>query len=168
MMFTRIKDFDEIWSAHVEDTKKILSALTDKSLSQPITDQHRTLGRIAWHIVRTLPWMAAEFGVQIDCGAQGDKVPPSAAEIIRTYGSCAEAVRKFVTAQWTDADLECVDEMFGEKWKRGYSLMALITHEVHHRGQMMVLMRQAGLKVPGVFGPSKEEWSAYGMEEPAL
>ena len=26
-----------------------------------------------------------------------------------------------------------------------------------------VLMRQAGLKVPGVYGPAREEWAAMGM-----
>jgi hypothetical protein len=29
---------------------------------------------------------------------------------------------------------------------------------------MTVLMRQAGLKVPGVYGPSREEWSQFGMQ----
>jgi len=42
--------------------------------------------------------------------------------------------------------------------------MYLNLHQAHHRGQMTVLMRQAGMKVPGVYGPSKEEWSAFGME----
>jgi uncharacterized damage-inducible protein DinB len=28
---------------------------------------------------------------------------------------------------------------------------------------MTVLMRQAGLPVPGLYGPSKEEWAAMGM-----
>jgi uncharacterized damage-inducible protein DinB len=28
---------------------------------------------------------------------------------------------------------------------------------------MTVLMRQAGLKVPGIYGPSREEWSQFGM-----
>jgi uncharacterized damage-inducible protein DinB len=36
-------------------------------------------------------------------------------------------------------------------------------HEIHHRAQMTVLMRQAGLKVPGLYGPAKEEWSQYNM-----
>jgi uncharacterized damage-inducible protein DinB len=31
---------------------------------------------------------------------------------------------------------------------------------------MTVLMRQAGLRVPGVYGPSQEEWSQFGMEAP--
>jgi hypothetical protein len=33
---------------------------------------------------------------------------------------------------------------------------------------MTVLMRLAGLKIPGLYGPSKEEWSRYGMKEPEI
>jgi hypothetical protein len=29
-------------------------------------------------------------------------------------------------------------------------------------------LRQAGLQVPGVYGPSREEWTAYGMQPPAV
>ncbi|MCK4657684.1 MAG: hypothetical protein KAT85_11650, partial [candidate division Zixibacteria bacterium] len=39
---------------------------------------------------------------------------------------------------------------------------------IHHRGQMTVLMRQAGLKVPGVYGPSMEEWEHFGMKKPEI
>jgi uncharacterized damage-inducible protein DinB len=31
---------------------------------------------------------------------------------------------------------------------------------------MTVLMRQAGLKVPGIYGPSREEWVKIGMTAP--
>ena len=30
------------------------------------------------------------------------------------------------------------------------------------------LMRQAGLKVPGLYGPAMEEWSAYGAPTPTI
>jgi uncharacterized damage-inducible protein DinB len=39
-----------------------------------------------------------------------------------------------------------------------------IRHEVHHRGQMTVLMRQAGLPLHGFYGPSRDEWVAMGMQ----
>jgi uncharacterized damage-inducible protein DinB len=42
-------------------------------------------------------------------------------------------------------------------------LSATIRHQTHHRGQLTVLMRQAGLVVPGCYGPSREEWGQYGM-----
>jgi hypothetical protein len=31
-----------------------------------------------------------------------------------------------------------------------------------------VLMRQAGVRVPGVYGPAREEWPEYGMQPPAV
>jgi uncharacterized damage-inducible protein DinB len=48
------------------------------------------------------------------------------------------------------------------------TLQILVRHEIHHRGQMTVLMRQARLKLPGIYGPSKEEWSKYGAQPPEV
>jgi uncharacterized damage-inducible protein DinB len=59
--------------------------------------------------------------------------------------------------------------MFGQfEWAKGFSLSMLINHQIHHRGQMTILMRQANLIVTGVYGPAKEEWSQMGMEAPAI
>jgi len=57
--------------------------------------------------------------------------------------------------------------MYGQQWPRMMTLKILIHHEIHHRGQMTILLRQANQSVPGVVGPSKEEWSQWGMEPPA-
>ncbi len=56
--------------------------------------------------------------------------------------------------------------MYGESWPRGVTLMILIAHETHHLGQITVLLRQAGRSVPGIMGPSKEEWARFGMDAP--
>jgi uncharacterized damage-inducible protein DinB len=53
--------------------------------------------------------------------------------------------------------------MYGETWKKGFTLYCMVSHQTHHRGQITVLMRQAGLKVHGVYGPAKEEWAEMGM-----
>jgi uncharacterized damage-inducible protein DinB len=58
--------------------------------------------------------------------------------------------------------------MYGEKWKRSATLLALIRHEIHHRGEMIALMRLAGLAVPGIYGPTREEWAQWGMEPPKV
>ncbi|MEA3297729.1 MAG: DinB family protein, partial [candidate division Zixibacteria bacterium] len=44
----------------------------------------------------------------------------------------------------------------------------LIQHQIHHRGQMTVLMRQAGIKVPSLYGPAKEDWAQMGLEPPEV
>ena len=53
--------------------------------------------------------------------------------------------------------------MYGEVWKRGVGLSVQVHHHIHHRGQITLIMRQAGLKVPGLYGTSKEEWEAMGI-----
>ena len=58
--------------------------------------------------------------------------------------------------------------MYGETWINGDTLSALVDHQIHHRGQITVLMRQAGLKVPGIYGPSREDWNKIGMKPPLV
>jgi uncharacterized damage-inducible protein DinB len=59
-------------------------------------------------------------------------------------------------------------DVFGRKMSVGTLLLFLLKHEIHHRGQITVLMKQAGLNVPGFHGPSKEEWAFVGMEAPNM
>jgi uncharacterized damage-inducible protein DinB len=89
-----------------------------------------------------------------------------AADIVDGYGKVTTELVDAVKNHWDDDALTKVDDMFGQKLARGASLSALISHEIHHRGQMTVLLRQAGCRVPGLLGPAKEEWPQFGMETP--
>jgi uncharacterized damage-inducible protein DinB len=82
------------------------------------------------------------------------------------YKNASESLVEKLNANWKDETLLMEDDMYGENWKRGFTLRCLIEHQIHHRAQMTVLMRQAGLKVPGIYGPASEEWAAMGMEAP--
>ncbi len=84
--------------------------------------------------------------------------PSSAQAIADAYERASQALLEAVLGQWTDASLQEQVNLYGEPWPNGVTLHILVNHEVHHRAQMTVLMRQAGLKVPGVYGPAKEEW----------
>jgi uncharacterized damage-inducible protein DinB len=161
-MFYHIHDFIQDWENESKATLKVMQQLTDNSLQQPVTLHGRSLGRIAWHIVLSLGEMAGRTGLKLQAPAEDAPIPATAQEIARAYEkaavSCLQEVQK-----WQDADLLKEDDMYGEMWKRGFSLEVLVRHEIHHRGQMTVLMRQAGVKVPGVYGPAAEEWTQYGM-----
>ncbi|MBU1318728.1 MAG: DinB family protein [candidate division Zixibacteria bacterium] len=167
-MLTKIDHFKERWQNVSESTGKVLAALTDSSLEQKVADDHRTIGRIAWHIIQTIPEMANKTGLSVTGPRESDPVPESVAEIKKTYDNVAAALMSEITSKWTDATLEQEDELYGMVWKRGQTVNGLIEHEIHHRGQMTVLMRQAGLKVPGVYGPSLEEWDQFGMKAPKI
>jgi uncharacterized damage-inducible protein DinB len=166
-MFRRVTDFRKAWDQETENTRKVLAALTDASLGQSVTREDRTLGRLAWHLVTTPGEMMERTGLRVAGAAHDSPVPATATAIVSAYDVAAKSVADGVAA-WTDATLEAEDEMYGEKWPRGLTLQALIVHQAHHRGQITVLMRQAGLKVPGVYGPAREEWAAFGMAPPAV
>lgn len=162
-MLRTIDDFKKDWLYEAESTQKIIDALTDASLSQKVTPEGRSLGFLAWHLTQTLGEMLGHTGLKIDAPGFDVECPSSAAEIAAAYRTAADSVTQVVTANWTDTTLLEEDNMYGETWARGLTLFYLIAHQAHHRGQMTVLMRQAGLTVPGVYGPSKEEWEAHGM-----
>ncbi len=145
-----------------------MGALTDQSLNQKVAEGHRTLGRIVWHIATTIPEMANNTGLKVNGPKEDAPLPNTAFEIMDGYDVAANSLLEQIKENWTDEDLRKEDEMYGEKWSREYSLRVLREHEIHHRGQMTILMRQAGLEIPGLFGPSKEEWAKFGMEEPKI
>jgi uncharacterized damage-inducible protein DinB len=162
-MYRKIEDFQRDWAYETEVTVKLFNNLTDESLSQKIIEDSRTLGFLAWHITLTLGEMLAKVGLTIDCPPEDASVPASAKEIAETFEKAAKSVGEQVSKNWTDENLEIEDEMYGMIWKRGTTLSSLINHQAHHRGQVTVLMRQAGVPVIGVYGPAKEEWEAMGM-----
>lgn len=161
-MLRKVDDFLTTWAYEAESTLKILRALTEASLSQPVVPGGRTLGILAWHCVLTIPEMMKHAGIPLAGPAQDAPAPPLA-ELVREYETCARGLAGELPKQWTDAMLSGMIPMYGEQWSRGGVLSALIMHQVHHRAQMTVLMRQAGLVVPGLYGPAREEWAAMNL-----
>jgi uncharacterized damage-inducible protein DinB len=162
-MYRHIEDFLADWVYESQATLSVLRALSDAALSQRVTPAGRSAGKLAWHIAQSVAGMGQETGLTVAGPAEADPIPAAAAEIAARYGEAACALSGAVKGQWTDELLLGEIPMYGEMWPRGKALSALIRHEAHHRGQLTVLMRQAGLVVPGVYGPAREEWAAMGM-----
>jgi len=162
-MIRKIEDFQRDWQYENEATTRLLRVLTDESLNQKVTEDGRTLGFLAWHLVTTMSEMLGLVGLQIDAPSHTTETPTGAQEIAAAFETGANSVIEEVGKNWTDETLLEEDSMYGETWKRGLTLLYLMLHQAHHRGQITVLMRQAGLPVSGIYGPAKEEWEAMGM-----
>ncbi|MEK3889098.1 DinB family protein [Bacillus sp. FSL K6-3431] len=167
-MISTIEEFLINWGQESESTQKIMDALTDESLAQEVSPQDRTLGRIAWHIVASLDEMISPTGLKFEGTAHDAPVPSSASAIAEAYRSSNAAMVAAIREQWDDQALQEENNMYGEMWSVATTLEILTAHQTHHRGQMTVLMRQAGLIIPGVYGPSREEWAAFGEQAPEL
>ncbi|MCJ7553933.1 MAG: DinB family protein [Ignavibacteriaceae bacterium] len=106
--------------------------------------------------------MAHRTGLIFKTVDEDSPVPATAKEIVSAYKEVSENIITEIKAKWNDETLNLEDDMFSEKWKRGMTLAIIISHQIHHRAQLTVVMRLNGLKVPGIYGPSKEEWISYG------
>jgi uncharacterized damage-inducible protein DinB len=158
-MFATIEAFTAEWESESGLTDRVLSGLTDDSLGQAIAADRRTLGDLAWHLATSLRFMTA-LGLDFDGGA--DHAPGNAAGIAEEYRRISSAVLQAVRTQWNDGSLEEAQTIMGEQWRNGDSLRFTLMHQAHHRGQMTVLMRQAGLRPPEIYGPTYETWVDQG------
>ena len=166
MTYKSIQDFLKDWAYESKATQKVINNLTDETLNQKVTPQGRSLGFIGWHITETIGEMMSKTGLKVFSPDMEQWNAASAEHLKECYKNSSESLVEKLKAGWKDETLMQEDDMYGENWKRGFTLYNLITHQIHHRGQMTVLMRQAGLKVPGFYGPSYEEWAQYGKEPP--
>jgi uncharacterized damage-inducible protein DinB len=167
-MYVTVSDFIKEWNREAFLTQNVLDGLTDTSLKQQVYPGGRTLGRIAWHLTTCIPEYLAEFGLKIDPVENADQVPQSAKEIAETFKNVSANAAKAISQQWKDETLKEVQTAFGREETNAQILMGLIKHTIHHRGQLTVLIRQAGLKPFGVYGPPKEDWIRLGVENPPL
>ncbi len=162
-MYRRMADFEKQWAFETEATLKVLRAIPDGAMGQLVAPGGRTLGFLAWHLTTTLSEFPEQAGVHTTAPKPDVAVPATMAEIATAYELAAKSTIEAFLGAWNDGMLAEEIPMYGEQWERAFVLSAILAHQAHHRGQMTVLMRQAGVAVPGIYGPAKEEWAAMGM-----
>jgi len=166
-MFNSIDDFLTLWKMESERTRTLFAKLTDEALAS--TSFHpnvRSIRALSGHIIKTSKELLERTGLHVHSLDDDDPNPHTTQSLMQEFERMTKSVHDAVQTEWTDADLDKTDEMYGETWTRKQSLFALITHLIHHRGGLTILMRLANLKVPGIYGPAKEEWVLYSMEPP--
>ena len=156
-MFTTVADLLDVWRAESQSTTRVLEALTDDALSYRAHERSRTAGELAWHIVTALREIAKHTGLDIDGPTKETLMPPTVQDISAAYRRAADSLCVAVEGSWFDGTLVVDDDVYGEQWPRGKTLFVLLCHEIHHRGQLTLLLREAGLEVPSVYGPSGDE-----------
>jgi uncharacterized damage-inducible protein DinB len=157
-MFRQMEDFVHVWERETAQTGKLLSFLSDESLSKKVAPDHFTLEKLGVHLSQAITFMMSSAG--LDLTPLEERESYNAHEIKALYEQTAEGFVRVLQEQWNDEKLSESTTFFGSETTYGSILYLLLQHQTHHRGQMTVLMRQAGLTVPGMVGPSKEEWAA--------
>ena len=120
------------------------------------------MGYLALIVAEIPRWISAtiETGV-IDFATWGRTELKTTEDYVNHFDKCLEGAKKALKGA-TDSELQ---EMFYLK-NNGVELMkdtkqntisSSINHLVHHRGQLTVYMRQNGIPVPSIYGPSADD-----------
>lgn len=156
-MYRKVEDFLVDWKNEADGTSRVLAAMTDDKLEQAIVQGHNTLGWLGWHLATSPALFAGLVGLDVKANSQ-QEIPDKVQTILDAYKKIVNDIQEAVEQQLTNELLNEEVESFGLMVPRGALLKKLVDHQTHHRGQMTVLLRQAGLTVPGVLGgPTKEE-----------
>lgn len=172
-MFRRVDDFKTIWTQEAEKTLAVFAAIPDAAAHQAVDEHHRDLRRLAWHLVETLLELPQNLGLKVKgpvaLGPDGfiGAPPPTMVEIAQAYRAVSDSLLDHL-GSWSNTELGRNFALYGETWTGAFALYVLVSHQTHHRAQMTVLMRQAGLKPPSLYGPTLEGWAAFGMEPPKV
>ena len=164
-MYNTVDQFTNAYKIESDKTANVLSAISDQSLAtQKSTDDKTSLADLAWHLAQAPVYILNQAGLGLTMPTRPENA--TAAQALEAYKTVSAEVLAKVKS-WSDAELHNVKTFFGMEWSQGAALMATIHHEIHHRGQLSILMRQAGLKVPGIYGPNKEETEEFMKQQAA-
>lgn len=155
-MYRTVQDFLGEWTSASAGTIRVLESLTDDKLGQSIVEGHSSLGWLGWHLATCPMFFGGQVGLTLTPVGNPKEVPGHAAVIVEAYKKIAANITSEVEKLTDEQMVESV-QTFAGLMPRGTMLRTLIDHQTHHRGQMTVLLRQAGLHVPGLIGPTREE-----------
>ena len=147
-------------------TRKFLERLPADRLDWRPHPKSETLGRLGAHLVQCIGWTESIFaGPELDFDPATAKRAPhdSVPGLLESFDETVTGALAALAAA-SEADL---DGTWGLKFK-GRSIFAdrrrrlvmrdfVLSHLVHHRGQLSVYLRLLDVPVPGVYGPSADE-----------
>lgn len=162
-MYRNTEDFLTDWQLEADNTTRVFENITEDTKAIKIHPNIRTLERLAWHITQTITEMGTKAGLFEEDVLEHQPAPAVFNDVIAAHQKYNALLAQAVATRWINDTLNEEVNMYGQTWSKGTILDVLVKHEAHHRSQMTVIMRMVGLPVPGLYGPSQEDWAAMGM-----
>ena len=162
-----LERFLRTWDDEAKNTVRLLRALPPAQYDFRPDATGRSLGELAWHLAEGDAYMS--FGIS-NGGFTMETRPPNL-DRPRTIEGLAPAYERVhqeavdrIRALKPD-DLDRALPFFGRDTPiRDILWNMIISHSVHHRGQLSLMCRLAGGEAPGLYGPNREEMAAMRQQ----
>ena len=146
-----------------QTTRRVLERVPNDRLSWKPHDRSMSLGQLALHIA-SVPGAIAEISQISPFPVPKFEQPAAqnAADLVPALEQSLEKART-ILRRLDDADLAKVWRvMDGDREVMAIPVGAvlrtiMLNHWYHHRGQLSVYLRQVGVPVPSIYGPSADE-----------
>jgi uncharacterized damage-inducible protein DinB len=147
-----------------ETTRRVLERVPDKQLAWRPHEKARTLGELALHVAM-VPGGVAEL-IASPSPAQApqfaDPSPKSASELIPALEQSIAKAKQALGGMNDAAVLATWRMMKGDRELFAVPRVALLrsimlNHWYHHRGQLTTYLRELGVPIPSIYGPSADE-----------
>jgi uncharacterized damage-inducible protein DinB len=163
MPMNELEMFLSAWDREAENTVKLLRALPAAQYDFRPDPGGRSMGELAWHLAEGDAYMS--YG--IENGRFSMDMKPPNIERPRTVEALApgyELIHREAAARIRKLKPEDLDRSIpfftGLMSIRDILWGAIVSHGIHHRGQLTLMCRLAGGQAPGLYGPNREEMAA--------
>lgn len=146
-------------------TRRVLERIPDDRLTWRPHPKARTLGELAMHIATTpggVARLSATSPAQAPNFEELERKPARAAELVPALDQSIDEA-KAVLRGMDDAALTATFRLMrGDRELLAIPRAALLrsimlNHWYHHRGQLTAYLRELGVAVPSIYGPSADE-----------
>jgi len=160
MIHGMLQELDQ--EAHT--TRRLLERVPDHKLEWRPQEKARTLGQLALHVA-TVPGSVAQLAASPSPAQVPDFPDPSPKSASELLPALEESVAKAkrVLGGMDDATLMATWRLMrGDRELLALPRVAflrsiMLNHWYHHRGQLSAYMRELGVAIPSIYGPSADE-----------
>jgi uncharacterized damage-inducible protein DinB len=161
---TLLPEFDN----EMKTTRRLLERVPEEKMGWQPHEKSMTLGRLASHLAELASLgatvLTTEFrDIAPACGSPGKRLDSRSrqevldvfdANVTKSRAALAEAEDAAFAQTWT---LRAGDHVIFSLPRAGAIRTMLLSHVIHHRGQLSVYLRLTDTPVPSIYGPSADE-----------
>ena len=151
------------YDSEMASTRRLLERLPTGRLDWKPHGKSRTLGELATHVTELPRWGVRFQASEWKIGSEKAPALKTVAEFLARFDENVAAGRQGLAAQSDDqmreefAVLRPDGGAFFQLPRKVLVRRVLLSHLIHHRGQLTVYLRENDVPLPTIYGPSADE-----------